>query len=429
MESAIDSRLKCPRTLSRRVSGDYAPPFPMFVARGDKALQQVVMAYFGVQYSEEGKRPQALAALGHIVESFGLADGPVRHDLTDHVDNQDHHNLMAVAYWADPAAYCRWLRSDDVRAWWESQERLTEDFGYFREVVAPRVEQFETLYAFTEDFPGIGGVMGQCSDEIEEHGYWGSMRDRIPLSQTDRLEPFGVLEIASGDPAVGGRVIVRGHDNIALIRSGQDWMAAGEDERALSFDEFLPTLEAGMVFLQESGGRAGCYSNRFVRSIDIDIDIDIDGNELDGSYNIGHWRSLDALKRWAESHPARLPLFVMFLRAVTSLENLRFYREVSVSDGKDQTFEYINCHPRTGVMRDAVIPAGGERPPQAVTRSDKAEQTWASCSWSSTWSFQDPGTRRAASLQGRRPDIRPQPRPHHPPGRVSPGTTYTLGMR
>ncbi|MDQ1012168.1 aldoxime dehydratase [Streptomyces sp. V4I23] len=354
MESAIDTHLRCPRTLSRRVSDDYLPAYPRFVARGDEALQQVVMGYFGVQYAEEGKRPWALAALRHIVGSFSLADGPVRHDLTHHVDDQDHHNLMVVAYWADPAAYCRWLRSEEVRGWWESEERLTEGLGYFREIVAPRVEQFETLYAFTEDFPGIGGVMGECSGEIEEHGYWGSMRDRIPLSQTDRLEPFGVLKIASGDPAAGGRVIVRGHDNIALIRSGQDWKAAGEDERALYFDEFLPTLETGMVFLQESGRKVGCYSNRFVHSIDID------GNELDESYNIGHWQSLDLLERWAESHPAHLQLFVMFVRVVATLENLRFYQEVSVSDGKDQMYEYINCHPRTGMMRDAVIPAGGE---------------------------------------------------------------------
>lgn len=351
MESAIDTHLKCPRTLSRRVSEDYTPPFPMFVARGDAGMTQVVMAYFGVQYADDAKRPAALAALRHIVDSFGLDDGPVRHDLTHHVDNQDHHNLMAVGYWADPAAYCRWLRSDAVRGWWESDERLGEGLGYFREVIAPRSEQFETLYAFTEDFPGIGGVMGECSDEIEEHGYWGSMRDRIPLSQTDWLEASADLTVVSGDPAAGGRVVVRGHDNIALIRSGQDWMAAGEDERNLYFDEILPSLEDGMDFLRDNGEDLGCYSNRFVRSIDID------GNELDESYNIGHWRSLDLLERWAESHPTHLRIFVTFFRVVTGLEKLRLYHEVSVADGKDQTFEYINCHPRTGMMRDAVVPA------------------------------------------------------------------------
>lgn len=357
MESAIPTHLKCPRTLSRRVSDDYAPPFPMFVARGDQSVQQVVMAYFGVQYADEGQRPQAVAALRHIVDSFGLADGPLSHDLTHHVDNQDHHNLMAVAYWTDPAAHSRWLSSDGVKGWWDSEERLDEGLGYFREIIAPRVDQFETLYAFTEEFPGVGGVMGEggvtgeVSGEIEEHGYWGSARDRIPLSQTDWLEANGDLAIVSGDPAKSGRVIVRGHDNITLIRSGQDWKSAGEDERNLYFDEILPSLEDGMDFLRDNGAGVGCYSNRFVRSIDID------GNELDESYDIGHWRSLSDLERWAEAHPTHLRIFVTFFRVVEGLEKLRLYHEVSVSDGKDQTFEYVNCHPNTGMMRDAVVPA------------------------------------------------------------------------
>lgn len=351
MESAIDTHLQCPRTLSRRVPDGYEPPFPMFVARADKSLQQVVMAYFGVQYAEDSQRPKALAALRHIVESFDLSAGPLRHDLTDHIDNQNHHNLMAVAYWADPAAYCRWLRSDEVNGWWSSDERLTEDLGYFREIVAPRVEQFETLYAFTEEFPGIGGVMGTSSGEVSEHAYWGSMRDRIPLSQTDWMQPNDELAVISGDPSQRGRVIVRGHDNIALIRSGQDWRAAGEAERGLYLDEILPSLEAGMDFLRDNGETLGCYSNRFVRSIDLD------GNELDESYNIGHWRSLDQLERWAESHPTHLRIFVTFFKVVAGLEKLRLYHEVSVSDGKDQVFEYINCHPLTGMMRDAVVRA------------------------------------------------------------------------
>lgn len=75
-----------------------------------------------------------------------------------------------------------------------------------------------SFYAFTDDFPGVGAIMDGVSGEIEEHGYWGSMRDRIPLSQTDWLGPDGELA-ASEDPTRQGRVLVRPHGNIALIRS------------------------------------------------------------------------------------------------------------------------------------------------------------------------------------------------------------------
>jgi aldoxime dehydratase len=102
-----------------------------------------------------------------------------------------------------------------------------------------------------------------------------------------------------------------------------------------------------MDFLRDQGQALGCYSNRFVRNIDLD------GNLLDIAYNIGHWRSLDKLERWAESHPTHLRIFTTFFRVITGLSKLRLYHEVSVSDGKSQVFEYINCHPQTGMMRDA----------------------------------------------------------------------------
>ncbi|WP_285433078.1 phenylacetaldoxime dehydratase family protein [Pseudomonas sp. fls2-241-R2A-110] len=350
MESAIDKHLKCPRTLSRRVPDEYQPPFPMWVGRADEQLEQVVMGYWGVQYRGEDQREAALNAMRHIAASLSLPDGPLSHDLTHHTDNSGYDNLMIVGYWKDPAAYCLWLRTPEVIEWWSSEDRVSEGLGYFREIVAPRAEQFETLYGFRDELPGVGAVMDSISDEIEEHGYWGSMRDRFPISQTDWMAPCGELTVIAGDPAKGGRVVVQGHDNIALIRSGQDWADAGDDERSLYLNEILPTLQAGMDFLRDSGKDLGCYSNRFVNYIDLE------GNFLNLSYNIGHWRSLEKLERWAESHPTHLRIFVTFFRVATSLSKLRLYHEVSVSDAKDQVFEYINCHPQTGMLRDALIP-------------------------------------------------------------------------
>lgn len=173
MESAIDKHLVCPRTLSRRVADDYQPPFPMYVARAAEDLSQVVMGYFGVQYRGADKRSVALAALRRIVADFDAPDGPGNHDLTQHTDNQGYDNLIAVGYWRDPDAYARWIASPAVAEWWASDARLADGIGYFREIVAPRAEQFETLYAFTNDFPGVGSIMDGVSGEIEEHGYWG----------------------------------------------------------------------------------------------------------------------------------------------------------------------------------------------------------------------------------------------------------------
>jgi len=346
MESAIDRHLKCPRTLSRRVDDDYQPPFPMWVGRADESLTQVAMAYLGVQFREE-QRAIALNAMRCIVDSFGMNDGPGNHDMTYHLDNQGYGNFIVVGYWRDAAAYCRWMRSPQIALWWDSPQRLQDGIGYFREMFAPRADQFETLYAFKENLPGVGAVMDHISGDIEEHGYWGSMRDRLPASQIDRMRAAGHLQVISGDPSQGGRVVIQGHDNIALIRSGQDWVDAGEDERSLYFNELLPPLQDGMDFLRDHGKDIGCYSNRFVRNIDLD------GNLLDIAYDIGHWRSLDLLERWAESHPTHLRIFTTFFRVATGLQKLRLYHEVCVSDANSQLLEYINCHAQTGMLRDA----------------------------------------------------------------------------
>lgn len=170
MESAIDAHLRCPRTFSRRVSDGYTPDYPKYVARGDQALRQVVTAYFGVQYGGTAQRASALAALRQVVDSFGEEGGPQGHELSHHVDVHDHHNLIAVAYWSDPVSYRRW--ESHVGSWWTSEERLDEELGYFREIVAPRVEQLETLYESTDDLPGVGAVLGSHSGEVDEHGYW-----------------------------------------------------------------------------------------------------------------------------------------------------------------------------------------------------------------------------------------------------------------
>jgi aldoxime dehydratase len=347
MDSAIDPMLICPRTLTRRVPEDYQPAYPSYSARAATPLDQVVMSYLGVQYASDTQRDHAFEAMRHIVSMFDAADGPKHHDLSYHRDNQDHHNLMVVGYWPDTAAYTRWLSSGNVAGWWDSDERLHDGLGYFRETHCPRVEQFETIYGYQDELPGVGAVMGAVTGEINEHGYWGSMRERFPLSQTSWMQPSGALTVASGNPTEGGRVVVRGHDNVTLIRSGQDWKHADPDERSLYFDSVEPTLVDGMDFLRDNGQAIGCYSNRFVQNIDLD------GNLLDETYNVGHWCSLAALERWAESHPTHLRIFATFVKMAATLEKIRLHHEVSVSDGPNQTFEYINCHPTTGMLRDA----------------------------------------------------------------------------
>jgi aldoxime dehydratase len=109
-----------------------------------------------------------------------------------------------------------------------------------------------------------------------------------------------------------------------------------------------PILRAGMDFLRDEGQSIGCYANRYMRHIDAS------GQLLEKSFGLSYWHSLADMERWSESHPTHLAIFGTFMRIVQELNfqlKLRLYHEVTVLDSGQQDFEYVNCHPKTGLMR------------------------------------------------------------------------------
>jgi len=346
LDSSIPPHLRCPRTRSRRVSDKWNPPVPMFSARGAQSIESLVMAYFGVQAKGAENKGPLCAAFQKMLQTFKEPDGPARHDLVQFTDGEGYLNLIAVGYWTDTAQFAKWNDSAAVAGWWASDERLKEGVGYFREILRPRMEQFETIFTHEHGpLEGVSILLGSMSEPIIEHGYWGSMRDRLPLSQTDSMDPVGELQVAQGTPALGGRVIIKGHDNLAMIRSGEDWSLTEDEERRTWFEDIEPVLHEGMNYLRDDGLEAGCYCNRYVHHMDEN------GNLQEKGFGYSLWRSLSKMETWAESHHTHLQIFVTFNRLAKKFKNLTLYHEVSVFDGANQHFEYINCHPTTGVLR------------------------------------------------------------------------------
>ena len=340
MESAIPKHLKCPRSRTRRIPDDYKPSYPAWVARHPESVKQVVMAYFGVQ--TKGGDPTKF--LSWLADEFAKPDGPGHWDRARYKDEVGFENVVSIAYWDDLEKYQRWSERNEFRDWWESADREKESFGYFREILRPRAEQFETLFSTQERKEGVAVLAPELSGEIQEHAYWGGVRDRIPLSQTHSLEPRGVLTVRRE----GKRVRVRPHGNLCLIRSGQDWSATTGPERQMYLQEIEPILREAMDYLRDSGLPIGCYCNRYMTVVDGK------GHDTEKSFGMGFFRSLGELERWSESHPTHVAIFGTFMRIVQKLNfdlKLRLYHEVSVVDAEDQIFEYINCHEATGLQK------------------------------------------------------------------------------
>jgi aldoxime dehydratase len=172
---------------------------------------------------------------------------------------------------------------------------------------------------------------------------WGGMRDRIPLSQTSEMAPAGAARAVRD----GSRVRVIAHDNVCLIRSGQDWGDTEATERKMYLEDVEPVLREGMDFLRDHGRSIGCYANRYMTVVAPD------GTPAEKSYGMSWWKSLAALERWAESHPTHVRIFGAAMKYLSTLgpaAKLRLYHEVTVARADEQFFEYLDCHPQTGML-------------------------------------------------------------------------------
>ena len=338
MESAIPEHLQTTRSRHRRVPDDYAPPYPSFVARHQPQVARVVMAYFGLQY--RGEAPAAAAsALGDIAARFGAAHGPSYWDRAHYIDQAGFSNVVSVAYWDELAKFDAWF--DAAREAWTGSG--ADGIGRYIEVLRPSMARYETLFSSSDRPEGVAVLADGMSGEVQEHAYWGGMRDRIPLSQTDEMAPAGTPTLQRD----GARLRVIAPDNVCLIRSGQDWSDTEDAERKLYLEEVEPVLREGMDFLRDDGLGIGCYANRYMRVLGAD------GRPSEKSYGQSWWHSLAALERWAESHPTHVRIFASAMKYLSTLgpaAKLRLYHEVTVAAADEQFFEYRDCHPKTGML-------------------------------------------------------------------------------
>lgn len=341
MDSAIPKHLRQLRQCPRSTPAGYQPPFPAWSSRFTPLTGQVVMAYFGVQ----ARHALGVFDLAPITERFTAVNGPAHWDAARCVDTEGFYNCMAIAYWDDVGAFEAWKVGSGFSAWWQHVDRERGPLGWFMEVVCPTAERFETLFSSVGVPEGIGHLATHLSEPIEEHGYWGSARDRLPIAQVDGLLPGAPVFTGSG---AGARQRRAGRDNLCLIRSGQDWSDTCDQERGLYLNDVRPVLEAGMQFLRDEGAGIGCLSCRFMQVLD-----SASGEPLEKTFGLACFDSLANLEGWAKTHPTHVAIFGGFMNYVQTLHfqvQLRLYHEVAVIPASAQFFEYVNCHPGSGLL-------------------------------------------------------------------------------
>jgi hypothetical protein len=268
-------------------------------------------------------------------------DGPCISDHARHTDAAGYAHHVVTAYWRDPRSYARWAARHE--AWWEAAE--ARDEGVYREVVSVPAARAETIYWL--DYPG--GLMRDPSTELYPTpycGYYGAMRDRLPAAGESALDgPALDAAQARVKSDTTGRWRVRLPHNVAVIRSAHTWQFMDEEQLADYGRKLKPPLAKGMDFLATTP-ESGCLSLRWLTVTDED------GAERPEAHATAYFASLGHMEAWAERHRTHAAIFgaaVARYKHYGGSNQLRTWHEVFVLP-EGQTFEYINCHPETGLL-------------------------------------------------------------------------------
>jgi hypothetical protein len=334
-------------TKTRARPSDWEPPYPAGSSRFDADVTTVVMGYLGVQAADEADLAAPLDRLRGFLAAEG---GPDHLDQARIFDTAQHHNEVLIAYWLDPAHFAAWRTASGFDAWWRDPARAQGAAGLWLECLQVPLERLETIAPISRKYQyGIARAATNHGEPVREHGYFGSMRDRIPASATDAFAPAdgGALAPRSLPDSRGRRLVVQAPKNLALIRSGQDWTGCRDAERAMYVDTIHPLLETGMAYLRDNPVDSGCASCRFM------TEVTPDGEARTATFGLAYFLSLGHLEEWASHHPTHLAIFRSFhalMRLTNATNKLKLWHEVSVLGGGGDRFEYVNCHPRTGLL-------------------------------------------------------------------------------
>ena len=318
---------------------NWEPPVPAWSAM--PRAGKTTIAYLGAQSAD---RDQSLEGLARIRTFLNKGTGPFHVDFATSSMANAPTDAFAIAYFNGPAHFDAWAKESGFDAWWQSDARLSDACGYWQERLTLPSERMESLHSSKVHDGHAHGV--DLKGPVREHNYWGGMRDRVALSKDDWLDTPIAEPLARGPIGPGTRVIVEAPLNLCIIRSGQDLTDASDEERFVYQDVVKPNLITGMEFLAKEGLEIGCAASRYA------VEITPDGRELPRTFGNCLFVSMKHLEDWAKSHPTHLAIFGSFFKLLKARDNeisLRLWHEVVVLPSGEQHFEYLNCHPGTGL--------------------------------------------------------------------------------
>ena len=338
------------RTFPLKQPKGHKPPVPRWLLKLPDQVSHVYTIYVGVQCRGDdriGCRTaeeivQSLLGRGSsgvpAIDTFRVTDG---FDLVN--------SKVWVAYFTDQEAFNDTLESLDLIRLWRELGDDRESVGLWFESFTTPIERLETNYSRLDHKPGLAQLPGVEQPSHELTAYWGAGRDRLPASAHDLCEKPNDIRPPSNPPVgIGEHIKGTNYDNMCHIRSGQWWHKCSGEEREAYETELQPTLMNGMNYLWDNPDEAGTLGLRFLQNLDDD------GNPIRETCGAGFHRNWADLERWSSRHPSHLAIFNGAMRHAKRFgedRKLMTWHEVSILKAGEASFEYVNCDPKTGVIR------------------------------------------------------------------------------
>jgi hypothetical protein len=321
---------------------EFEPPYPAFTCALFNLQPDMTLGQIALQYRADDQ-PAVLARLQAAIEGCLTGDrAPWRWERCTHVDTQGFRNDIVLAYWRQQADFMAWRQRDDVAAWAERVQPV----GVWIEALTCPIPQMETSYS--NDDPSWG-LADQCPVHLDEyHGYFGSMRDRIPAAE-DRGLPAALRGLPAADIAqqtFGRRLTISLPDNTCFIRTVQGWEDCDEQQQRDFLASMMPVYRAGVEYLRDNPRDSNCVGARLVEMLDADAQIQ--------TQTLAWFLGLEDLERWAHEHPthhAILSGMGAFAERYDLDMQIVLGHEVYVVPEGCSHIEYSNCHPQTGFLR------------------------------------------------------------------------------
>ncbi|EME89490.1 uncharacterized protein MYCFIDRAFT_26081 [Pseudocercospora fijiensis CIRAD86] len=272
-----------------------------------------------------------------IIDTFRVTHG---FDLVD--------SRVWVAYWTSKEGYHAALAQLKLTDLWTGLGQDKADVGLWIEHFAAPVERLETNYARLDHKPGLAQLPNTEQPPHNLTAYWGAGRDRIPASAHDLFPTPKAIKTPSPPPqGFNQRLTGTNYDNMCHIRSGQWWEQCNETERLAYEQNLQKTLMTGMQYLWDHPLETGTLGLRFLQNLNSQGDL------IKETCACGFHKNWADLEKWASRHASHLAIFNGSMRHAKMFgEERKFmtWHEVWILKEGECGFEYVNCHPKTGVI-------------------------------------------------------------------------------